>query len=517
MSHSDHRASSGKHASGQASVISVPLLFATAPGLLLIGLWFGGQATLVAAALALPFAVWVSTRRGTMSDLSVLRKYGEVIEVSQAEHLLDDLVQSARQQNRIACCYMIDIDGLRAIASDFGEKPARDARRICLSRIRGVLRENDRVFRIGDSRFIVLPSLAVDIDADGVRFLGKRLQDAIEDPINVDHGSRFLGASIGAAASFQPIPAIDGSHFMDAATLALEDANRHGGSTVRLWSKSLRAADETRCAVRTELSEALVNGQIQPWFQPQICARTGNLSGVEALARWVHPTRGIIMPGSFLENIEAAGSSELLGQIILEKSLDAIKAWDKAGYHVPEVSVNLTMDELRNPDIAAKLQRALDRAGLEPERLGVEILETVITDNSDDGIRENVIRIADLGSRVSLDDFGTGHASIRALRKLPVHRLKIDRSFITNMEQDTHQQRMVAAIIGMADKMGLETLAEGVENLSEQSLLADMGCGHLQGFGIARPMPADKIQRWMTERLADTAETARSPQLRDRP
>ena len=106
------------------------MLFATAPGLLMIGLWFGGQATLVAAALALPFAVWVSTRRGAMSDLSVLRKYGEVIEVSQAEHLLDDLVQSARQQNRIACCYMIDIDGLRAIASDFGEKPARDARRI---------------------------------------------------------------------------------------------------------------------------------------------------------------------------------------------------------------------------------------------------------------------------------------------------------------------------------------------------------------------------------------------------
>ena len=476
-----------------------PVLFAFVPVLVMVSFWIGGQATLIGSALLLPPLVWLTGRRTQTSDLSVLRKYGEVVEVSQVEHLLDDLLADARVKNRTATCFLIDIEGLRSISADFGEKPTREARRICATRIQSVLREGDQVFRLGDSRFVVLPGLAIDIDADGLRFLGKRLQTVLEDPISVDHGHRFLGASIGAAGSFQPIPSIDGSHFLDAATLAVEDAKRHGGSTVRLWSKSLRVADETRCAVRHELSDALKNGQIQPWFQPQISAQTGSLSGVEALARWVHPERGMIMPGSFLGSVEASGNSKILGKLILDRSLAAMKTWDAAGHVVPEVSVNLTMDELRDPDIVQSLADSLAKADLAPDRLGVEVLETVVTDSSDDGIRENVIRIAELGCRVSLDDFGTGHASIKALRKLPVHRLKIDRSFITNMEQDSHQLRMVSAILGLAEKLDLETLAEGVENLGEQSLLADMGCQYLQGFGIARPMPADKLQRWMTE------------------
>tara|TARA_Y100001956_G_scaffold39510_1_gene38806 strand:- start:616 stop:1224 length:609 start_codon:yes stop_codon:yes gene_type:complete len=175
----------------------------------------------------------------------------------------------------------------------------------------------------------------------------------------------------------------------------------------------------------------------------------------------------------------------------------ALASWDEAGVTVPCVGVNFSTAELRNPKLVDKVVWTLDRFNLQPERLAVEILESVVASSPDDVVVQNVARLSNLGCAIDLDDFGTGNASITALRRFDVNRIKIDRSFVTNLDRDPSQQRMVAAILSMAEQLDLDSLAEGVETPGEHSMLAQLGCRHVQGFGLARPMPAAKAQEWL--------------------
>lgn len=186
-----------------------------------------------------------------------------------------------------------------------------------------------------------------------------------------------------------------------------------------------------------------------------------------------------------------------MGEVILYHALSALVRWDRAGLSVPTVAVNFSAQELRNPKLAEKLKWELDRFDLEPRRLSIEILENVVAETDNDVVVANIAALAKLGCGIDLDDFGTGHASITSIRRFTVRRIKIDRSFVTKLDEDREQQKMVAAILSMAERLGLETLAEGVETPGEHAMLAQLGCGDVQGFGIARPMPIDDTMEWI--------------------
>jgi EAL domain-containing protein (putative c-di-GMP-specific phosphodiesterase class I) len=220
------------------------------------------------------------------------------------------------------------------------------------------------------------------------------------------------------------------------------------------------------------------------------------------LARWYHPERGLIPPADFLPMIEDAGLSERLGEVMLFNALTALARWDRAGLDVPTVAVNFSAAELRNPKLAEKLKWELDRFGLEPKRLCVEVLEHVVAETDNDVIVSNISALARMGCGIDLDDFGTGHASITSIRRFAVRRIKIDRSFVTKVDEDRDQQKMVSAILSMAERLGLHTLAEGVETPGEHAMLAQLGCGDVQGFGIARPMPVDETMDWIERHRA---------------
>ena len=198
-----------------------------------------------------------------------------------------------------------------------------------------------------------------------------------------------------------------------------------------------------------------------------------------------------------------------LSEVILQHSLTALRSWDQAGLDIPRVSVNFSPVELRDPRLVERVQWELDRFGLTPARLGIEVLETVIANSPDGVIARNIIGLGKLGCYIDLDDFGTGHASITSLRRFPVNRIKIDRSFVTRVDRDEEQRRMLAAVLGMADRLGLATLAEGVETVGEHALLSQLGCDHVQGFGIARPMPADQLVDWSRGHHSKIAEAQR--------
>jgi EAL domain-containing protein (putative c-di-GMP-specific phosphodiesterase class I) len=331
----------------------------------------------------------------------------------------------------------------------------------------------------------------------------------VEEPISLDSTTVYVSCCIGFCLTSRS-PKKNARALIDAASKALQEAMRNAPSAIRMYSEEMQRKLTTQQKFQSEAEVALENGQIQPWFQPQISTDTGRVTGFEALARWTHPERGMVSPADFLPALEGSGQLERLGEVILYHSLSALKTWDAAGVDVPRVGVNFTGDELRNPKLIDKLGWELDRFDIAPSRLSVEVLETVLSTSQNDIIARNINGLAKLGCSIDLDDFGTGHASISSIRRFAVARIKIDRSFVMKIDRDGEQQRMLAAILMMAERLGLDTLAEGVETVGEHALLAQLGCRHVQGFGIARPMPMDQTVEWIR---AHNAKLKAAPQI----
>ena len=194
---------------------------------------------------------------------------------------------------------------------------------------------------------------------------------------------------------------------------------------------------------------------------------------------------------------------------MLTQALAALRGWDVAGLRVPSVSVNFSARELADPELPERLTWHLDRHGLSPARLTVEVLESVVAKDGDDIIVRNIRRIADIGCGVDMDDFGTGNASITSIRRFALRRLKIDRSFVPAVDANREQQQLITAILSLAERLGLETLAEGVETQGEHAMLAQLGCGHVQGYVVARPMPVEEVSPWLADQRSRLADALR--------
>ena len=340
--------------------------------------------------------------------------------------------------------------------------------------------------------------------------LAGRIQNIIEEPISVDGVSVYMTATIGFCLRSRA-PGQTSTEWSSAASTALRAAQKRGPSSIRAYTDEMRRISQTRAELRDEVTHGIEAGQVTPWFQPQISTDTGKVTGFEALARWHHPERGMISPADFLPAIEQAGMLERLADVMLYHTLTALKAWDAAGIIVPQVGVNFSGVELNNPKIVEKVKWELDRFDLAPDRLSIEILETVIAGAPDDMITRNINGLVAMGAALNLDDFGTGHASISSIRRFAVTRIKIDRSFVIKADRDPEQQRMISAILTMAERLNLETLAEGVETVGEHALLAQLGCDHVQGFGIGKPMPFHETLDWIAKTRSKTARYTTNP------
>ncbi|MCG6111518.1 MAG: EAL domain-containing protein [Paracoccus sp.] len=268
----------------------------------------------------------------------------------------------------------------------------------------------------------------------------------------------------------------------------------------------------TRPGLIATVSDAVAAAQMQAWFQPQISCHSGQITGFEALARWNHPTRGVLAPGAFMPQMSAADHNTLT-LFMLAQSMAALKTWDQAGFDVPTVSINISNCELSDRGFADCLLWELDRHEIAPSRLVVEVLESVGPVTSSGETRDNLRKLAKAGCQIDLDDFGTGYASLDAIRQFGINRIKIDRSFVTACDIDEAQQRMILAILALAERLGIAALAEGVETREEYAFLAQMGCDEVQGYAIAKPMPLSDSLDFL-KRHADAA--ARLPTLAKR-
>ena len=489
---------SGAWWSGVRGAFTGPQVAAFLPALMLGAYWFGGEGLLLTAAVIFPavFAFFVVFARGqtrvTYRDPVTGLPRRDALLRALGEGLTGGVASD--EDARIAV--LIEIDGFARFRDLYGEAGAETIQRQATDRLIGVLRETDVVARIGPGLYGLALARTPRVDLETVIQLAARMQEALTDPISLDGTRVLITASVGFALPSR-VPDATGEAFLAAAESALEEARNAGPGTVRAFARGMRPRVEVPDDMTREVVRALENGEIRPWYQPQVSTDTGAVTGFEALARWHHPTRGMISPGAFLPAIARAGLFDRLGEVMLFQALTALRDWDRAGLDVPGVSVNFSTDELRNPRLFDKVRWELDRFEIDPARLTVEVLEDVVAQSDDDTTTRNIAALSRLGCSIDLDDFGTGHASIANIRRFDVNRIKIDRSFITHIDTDRDQQNMVAAILTMADRLGLDTLGEGVESHGEHALLAQLGCSHVQGYSIARPMPFEETAGWI--------------------
>jgi EAL domain-containing protein (putative c-di-GMP-specific phosphodiesterase class I) len=365
-------------------------------------------------------------------------------------------------------------------------------------------------FHIELDDFVVV---ATDLeDANAAAAIALRIQTALNKPFSIRGGARKIGCSIGVTLLSDD--GHDPERILTNAAIALAEARAAGSGTVRYFRESLRQEVERRETLFAELLRSIDTGEILPYFQPQMDLATGDFAGFEALARWRHPRHGLLTPGAFLDFAEQTDLTDRIGEVILTRSLEAMRDWEAAGLAVPKMGVNFALGQLRDPRLIEKIKWEVERHDVDPSRLAIEVLETVLIKSDTDIVVRNLRGLVSAGFHIELDDFGTGHASIANLRRFMVDRIKIDQSFIAGIETSGEQQKLTASMIAMAHALGIKTLAEGVENAAAQAMLSQLGCDGVQGFTVAKPLSRSGATRWL--RTLRAAEKRR-PEGRVRP
>lgn len=488
----------GKHPRRNAvrNILTSPQFTAILPAAMLLAFWLRGEPALLLTAIIFPglFALGGALTRRSMKDRWPTDPVTDLPQRGRLIHILDAGFQNPEMKEKT--CLVVEVDTFPKLAEHFGVEAQDKIEAQLGETLRSMLRATDLICSLDRGRFGIAIDRAARADLEVMLQIASRLQSAIATPIDLDETRLHLTASVGFALP-QRAPDATGKSLLQAAESALQNAQAAGAGSVRAFSNGMAPRTEVGNHSEAELSDALETGQMIPWFQPQVCLRTGRLTGMEALVRWNHPKLGWIAPGAFLPALTQAGLLERLSEVMLFECLTAICAWDKLGLEVPTISVNLSSAELSNPKLFEKIRWDLDRFDISPERLTLEVLESVIAQGEDDVIVRNINALSRMGCNIDLDDFGTGHASISHIRRFCLNRIKIDRSFITHIDTDPNQQNMVSAILTMAKQLEIGALAEGVETHGEYAKLGELGCTDVQGYAVAKPMPMDATCLWI--------------------
>ena len=397
-------------------------------------------------------------------------------------HALED----GSVHGRLTATLCLDLDHFKSINDSLGHAFGDKLLRALARRLRRELREQDTLARLGGDEFaVVLGSL----DCHGTALLtAQRLIDAVRPPFQIEGHTFSVGLSIGLA--FAPQDHTQGEQLLGYADMALYHAKRSGRDRYECFDVELDVAARQRRLVETDLRTALHLGQLRLHYQAVVDRQLNEISGYEALLRWEHPTRGMVMPLDFIPIAEETGLIHELGARALNLACQEAASWGTQ----QTVAVNLSPVQFRNANLVHTVALALGDAGLPAHRLELEITESVLLSNSEDNLR-TLRALKDLGVSISLDDFGTGYSSLGYLRAFPFDRIKIDKSFVHDMLSSREALSIVQAITGLSSSLMIKTTAEGVESQEQRERLAAEGCSHFQGYLYGRPVPPSQRLR----------------------
>jgi len=384
---------------------------------------------------------------------------------------------------KLTAALCLDLDNFKNINDSLGHAFGDKLLRELGKRLRRELREHDTLARLGGDEFaIVLTGLD---GRDAACNTAQRLINAICPPFQIEGHQFTVGVSIGVAIA--PDDNDQAEQLLGYADMALYEAKRNGRNRYECFNVELDVAARQRRLVETDLRTALHLGQLQLHYQPVVDQQTSSVTGYEALLRWEHPTRGMVMPMDFIPIAEETGLIHELGIRALNLACQEAASWDSE----QTVSVNLSPVQFKNANLVHTVALALSDSGLPARRLELEITESVLLGNSEENVR-TLRALKDLGVSISLDDFGTGYSSLGYLRSFPFDRIKIDKSFVHDMCDSREAMSIIRAITDLSNSLMIKTTAEGVESEEQMRRLAAEGCSHFQGYLYGRPVPASE-------------------------
>jgi diguanylate cyclase (GGDEF)-like protein/PAS domain S-box-containing protein len=395
----------------------------------------------------------------------------------------------AAEITRAPCSLLLlDLDGFKHVNDTLGHSAGDKLLTAVGARLVAVVGAAGFVARLGGDEFAILLSDC----ADPLRLdkLTTRIFQSLQPPFELAEQSIYVGTSIGIALS--PNDASDVEQLLSCADLALYSAKSDGGAARRFFARAMQNTSEQRHRLSSELRQALEHDEFELWYQPQVCLATGALSGVEALLRWRHPDHGLLTPSAFITVLEDSAIAEEVGDWIIDQACSAVAEWKRGGLGSLRVGVNLFAAQLRSGRLFRLASSALQKHGLSPAQLELEITETTVLRHSNQSTKA-LRKLRSLGVGVAFDDFGTGFASLSLLQKYPLTRLKIDRSFIAHIDRKVGDAAIVKAIIMMAASLDLKVIAEGVETAEQEIALIGLGCDEAQGYRYGRAMPAAEV------------------------
>ncbi len=399
----------------------------------------------------------------------------------------------------------IDIDRFKNINDSLGHPLGDELLRQIAQRLRQAVRNEDTAARFGGDEFVILlGDLGPDrLDASArAEEVAEKLRRICAEPLAVD--DQPLQVTISAGIVLYPDDGSDVEELLKRADIALYKAKEAGRNQTCFFSPELQEIAESRLTIQRELRVALGEDQLRLYVQPRV-DRDGHWVGGEVLVRWQHPQRGLLLPGNFIPVAETSGLIDDIDQWVIAHTIQGLAAQQRAsGDPLPQLSLNITADLLLNPRFSSELQHRCMEHAIAPELLELEITERVLLEdyNQATAVIEELRR---LGVQFSIDDFGTGYSSLRYLQRLPLHTLKIDKSFVDRLPAHAGDARIVTTIIDMAGHLALDVIAEGVETREQADFLVAQGCTSFQGFLFARPMPWDEFFARLPERRTGRA------------
>jgi diguanylate cyclase (GGDEF)-like protein/PAS domain S-box-containing protein len=402
------------------------------------------------------------------------------------------IAHAARTSQSVALLFL-DLDRFKAINDTLGHQVGDKLLRAVVGRIGDVVRETDTISRLGGDEFLIL--LSEMESTDSVTDVARRILERSAEPFEIDGDLMSTSVSIGIAIF--PEDGTDFDTLLKKADTALYHAKAAGRNDFHFFSEAMNTGALERVALEARLRSALEKGEFRLHYQPQIDIDSRQLVGVEALLRWESPDLGLISPAKFIPVAEESGLIVPIGHWVLREACRQVRAWELERLPQLTISVNLSALQFRRGDFVRDVANALKDNALEPERLELELTESILIDEGDT-VMDKVRSLKQLGVRLAIDDFGTGYSSLSYLKRFAVDRLKIDQSFVRDIVTDPNDAAIVRAIIQLGRSFGLITIAEGVETAEQLEFLAKHGCDEVQGYYFAAPMPSDEFVLWAT-------------------
>jgi diguanylate cyclase (GGDEF)-like protein len=454
----------------------------------------------------------VSDRRKAEAEIARLAFYDTLTGLPNRLLFRDRLNQAileAKRYNRQVALLFLDLDRFKRINDTLGHSVGDRLLIGVAERVTHALRRSDTVGRAGadldavtiarqggDEFTIMLTN--VD-DASQVSRVARRLLTALAVPFGIEGHEIFVTGSIGIA--LYPMDGGDVETMQKNADTAMYEAKEHGRNTFQFYTQSMNSMAVQRLLIENHLNKAVERNELLLYYQPQVDIAHGTVSGLEALVRWQHSELGMVSPGEFIPLAEESGLIVSVGEWVIREACRQAVAWRRQGLPPMRISVNLSPFQLRDPRLASIIETALQVHGMDPKCLELEITESSIMKNVESAL-VTLNQMRELGVAIALDDFGTGYSSLAQLKRFPVDRLKIDRSFVKDIPGSADDQAIAKVIVLIGHNLGMNVLAEGVETQAQMTYLKECSCDEVQGYLFSPPLPAVAVPDFLSSPLA---------------